>query len=253
MAQTITEPIPLFNLALQHKALAKELSEAAVRVINSGKFILGPETSAFETEFAQTIGVKHCIACSSGASAIQIALGACGVGPGDEVITTAHTFIATTSSVSLAGAKFILADVDEETGSLSPEAVEKKITSRTKAILPVHIYGYPAKMTGMMDIANLQWGTNSTSKLGCYEYGSDTITISTIFQFSDPILLDYVMYHEMLHKKFKFESKNGRTLHHSPEFKRMEAKFPNHELMEKEISKLARRHRFSLKRAILSF
>ena len=106
---------------------------------------------------------------------------------------------------------------------------------------------------GMMDIANLQWGTDSTSKLGCYEYGSDTITISTIFQFSDPILLDYVMYHEMLHKKFKFESKNGRTLHHSPEFKRMEAKFPNHDLMEKEISKLARRHRFSLKRAILSF
>ena len=106
---------------------------------------------------------------------------------------------------------------------------------------------------GMMDSVNLQWGNDSTSKLGCYEYGSDTITISAIFQFSDPVLLDYVMYHEMLHKKFKFESKNGRTIHHSPEFKRMESNFPNHELMESEISKLARRHRFSLKRAILSF
>ena len=106
---------------------------------------------------------------------------------------------------------------------------------------------------GMMDAVNLQWGTDSTSKLGCYEYGSDTITISSIFQFSDPALLDYVMYHEMLHKKFKFENKNGRTVHHSPEFKRMEAKFPDRDLMETEISKLARRHRFSLKRAILSF
>ena len=106
---------------------------------------------------------------------------------------------------------------------------------------------------GMMDLPNLQWGSDSTSKLGCYEYGSDAITISTIFQNANPILLDYVMYHEMLHKKFKFENKNGRTVHHSPEFKRMEAKFPEYELMEREISNLARRHRFSLRRAILSF
>ena len=105
---------------------------------------------------------------------------------------------------------------------------------------------------GMMDIPNLQWGTDSTSKLGCYEYGSDTITISTIFKDSDKNLLDYVMYHEMLHKKFKFENKNGRTLHHSPEFKRMEAKFPDYELMEKEISKLARKHRFGI-RSIMGF
>ena len=107
--------------------------------------------------------------------------------------------------------------------------------------------------SGMLDIANLEWGSDSTSKLGSYEYGSDTITISTIFRHSNPMLLDYVMYHEMLHKKFKFESKNGRTLHHSPEFKKMESNFPNHELMEREISKLAGRHRFGFRRAILSF
>ena len=106
---------------------------------------------------------------------------------------------------------------------------------------------------GMLDIPNLQWGSDSTSKLGCYEYGSDSITISTIFRNSKQELLDYVMYHEMLHKKFKFESKNGRTLHHSPEFKRMEAKFPNRDLMEREISKLAIKHRFSIRRAIFSF
>ena len=110
-----------------------------------------------------------------------------------------------------------------------------------------------AFFSGMLDIPNLEWGSDSTSKLGCYEYGSDTITISTIFQNAPQELLDYVMYHEMLHKKFKFENKNGRTLHHSPEFKRMEAKFPSRDLLEKEISNLARKHRFSLRKAILSF
>ena len=105
---------------------------------------------------------------------------------------------------------------------------------------------------GMLEITNLKWGSASTSKLGYYEYGSDTITISTIFKDSNQELLDYVMYHEMLHKKFKFESKNGRQMHHSPQFKAMEKKFPNADLMEKEISKLARKHKFGLK-SILGF
>lgn len=105
---------------------------------------------------------------------------------------------------------------------------------------------------GMLDKPNLQWGNEATSKLGCYEYGSDTITISGIFKNENPEFLDYVMYHEMLHKKFKFQNKNGRNLHHSSEFKRMEAKFENRDLIEKEISKLARKHRVGL-RAILSF
>jgi len=105
---------------------------------------------------------------------------------------------------------------------------------------------------GMLDKPNLQWGNESTSKLGSYEYGSDIITISTIFKNAQQELLDYIMYHEMLHKKFKFESKNGRNLHHSHEFKKMEAKFENKDFIEKEISKLARKHRFGLK-AIFSF
>ena len=106
---------------------------------------------------------------------------------------------------------------------------------------------------GMLDKPNLQWGNDSTSKLGSYEYGSDAITISSIFKNANQQLLDYVMYHEMLHKKFKFESKNERTIHHSSEFKKMEAKFENKDLIEKEISKLARKHRFGFRRAILSF
>src|SRR3989344_702121 len=105
---------------------------------------------------------------------------------------------------------------------------------------------------GMLDKPNLQWGNSSTSKLGSYEYGSDTITISTIFRNERTELLDYVMYHEMLHKKFKFQSKNGRNLHHSREFRKMEAMFENRDLMEKEISRLARKHRFGL-RVIFSF
>ena len=106
---------------------------------------------------------------------------------------------------------------------------------------------------GMLDMPNLQWGSDSTSKLGSYEYGSDAITISSIFKNANQQLLDYVMYHEMLHKKFKFESRNERNIHHSNEFKKMEAKFENKDLIEKEISKLAKKHRFGFRRAILSF
>ena len=105
---------------------------------------------------------------------------------------------------------------------------------------------------GFLDKPNLQWGNPSTTKLGSYEYGSDIITISTIFKNSQQELLDYIMYHEMLHKKFKFQNRNERNIHHSNEFKRMEAKFENRELIEREISKLARKHRFGL-RAILNF
>jgi len=104
---------------------------------------------------------------------------------------------------------------------------------------------------GMLDKPNLQWGNNSTSKLGSYEYGSDTITISAIFKDANQQFLDYVMYHEMLHKKFKFQNRNERNIHHSNEFKKMEAKFSNRELIEREISKLARKHRLGMR--ILNF
>ncbi len=110
-----------------------------------------------------------------------------------------------------------------------------------------------AYFNGMLDKPNLQWGNASTSKLGSYEYGSDTITISTIFKESRQELLDYIMYHEMLHKKFKFQSRNGRNLHHSNEFKRMESRFPSKDLIEKEIANIAGRHRFGIRRAIFSF
>lgn len=150
---TNTNPIPLFNLNKQHTSLRTEINEAVIRALDSMHWILGPENEGFEKEFAELIGGKHCIACSSGASAIQIALSACGVGKGDHVITSPFTFIATTSSISLTGAEFSFADVDPVTGNLLPESIEKQIKKNTKAILPVHIYGYPADMDKIMAIA----------------------------------------------------------------------------------------------------
>ena len=106
---------------------------------------------------------------------------------------------------------------------------------------------------GMIDKPNLQWGSDSTSKLGSYEYGSDTITISAIFKDERQEILDYIMHHEMLHKKFKFKNKNGRNLHHSTEFRKTEKKFKDSGLIEKEITRIARKNRLNIKRIIFGF
>lgn len=148
------KPIPLFNLKEQYETLKPQLHQAAVEAMDSMHWLLGPQTEKFEEEFARLIGVKHCISCSSGASAIQLALKAAGIGEGDEVITTPFTFIATTSSISLTGAKFVFADIDPRTYNIDVKDVERKITKNTKAILPVHLYGYPADMDAIMHLAN---------------------------------------------------------------------------------------------------
>lgn len=148
------DPIPLFNLKQQYDSLKPQIHAAALQALDSMHWLLGEQTAAFEQEFADLIGVKHCVACSSGAGAIQIALAAAGVGPGDEVITTPFTFIATASSVSLTGAKFVFADIDPRTYNLDVRDAERKITKKTKAILPVHLYGYPADMEAVMHLAN---------------------------------------------------------------------------------------------------
>ena len=147
-------PIPLFDLQKQHHALRTQLNAAALDALNSMRWLLGPQTEKFEESFAELIGVKYCISCSSGASALQIALSAAGIHEGDEVITTPFTFIATTTSISLTGAKFVFADIDPHTLNISAQDIERKITKKTKAILPVHLYGYPADMSSIMRIAN---------------------------------------------------------------------------------------------------
>jgi dTDP-4-amino-4,6-dideoxygalactose transaminase len=145
--------IPLFNLKQQHDSLKEEINAAALEALNSMQWLLGPKTKTFEEEFAAAIGGKYAVACSSGASAIQIALMAAGVGKGDEVITTPFTFVATTTSISLTGADFVLADIDLKTYNIDPKDIERKITPRTKAIVPVHLFGYPANMDEIMAIA----------------------------------------------------------------------------------------------------
>lgn len=149
----MTMQIPLFDLKRQHDSLRTQLNAAALDALNSMQWLLGPQTENFEKELASLLGVKYCISCASGASAIQLALMAAGIKEGDEVITTPFTFIATTSSISLTGAKFVFADIDPITYNINPQEIERKITPKTKAILPVHLYGASADMSAIMALA----------------------------------------------------------------------------------------------------
>ena len=131
----------------------EEIDEAVGRVLNSGWYILGQEVKAFEDEFAAYIGVQHGIGVASGTDALQVALRTLGVGPGDEVITIPHTAVATASAIDLCGAKPVFVDIEPDTYTLDPGQLEETITDRTRVIIPVHIYGHPADMDAIMEIA----------------------------------------------------------------------------------------------------
>ncbi len=133
--------------------LGAEEFEAVKRVMESGILAHGPEVEAFEKEFAEYIGVKHAVAVANGTAALDIALKAIGIGPGDEVITTPFTFIATSNAILFQGAKPVFADIDPETYNLDPDNVLEKITSKTKAIIVVHLYGHPADTKAFKEIA----------------------------------------------------------------------------------------------------
>ena len=147
------ERIPLFDVKAQGKTIRRDMLKAASRVLDSGHFILGPEVTAFEAEFAKSVGAKHCVGLSSGTQALEVALEAVGIGPGDEVIVPSFTFIATAFAVSYLGATPVFADVDAETLTLDPADVRAKLTSKTKAILPVHLFGWPADMAPLVELA----------------------------------------------------------------------------------------------------
>lgn len=136
-----------------YAAHKEEIDEATLRVLNSGWYILGQEVKAFEAEFAAYIGVGHGIGVASGTDALQLALRTLGVGPGDEVVTTPHTAVATASAVDLCGATPVFVDIEPETYTLDPAQLESAITDRTRVIIPVHIYGHPADMDAIMEIA----------------------------------------------------------------------------------------------------
>ncbi|MBI4055709.1 MAG: DegT/DnrJ/EryC1/StrS family aminotransferase, partial [Elusimicrobia bacterium] len=145
--------VPFVDLKLQYRTIQKEIEAALQKVLESTQFILGPEGENFEQEAAQAFGFKRFIGTSSGTSALHMALLAAGIGPGDEVITTPHTFIATTTAISQVGAKIVFADIDPKTYDLDPVAAEKAVTSKTRAILPVHLYGHPCDMEALAAIA----------------------------------------------------------------------------------------------------
>lgn len=142
------------SISIAQPQLGQEEIEAITRVINSGMIASGPETLAFEQEFAAFVGARYACAVNNGTSAICLALAAIGVRPGDEVITTPMTFIATANAILSCGAKPVFADIDEQTYNLCPKAVKNAITEKTAAILPVHLYGLPADMSALRDIAD---------------------------------------------------------------------------------------------------
>lgn len=146
-------PIPLVDLKAQYAALRPDIDAAIARVIANTSFIMGPEVRAFEEAFAAYCQTRYAVGVSSGTAAIELVLRALNIGPGDEVITTPFTFIASAEAISAAGATPVFADIDPLTYNLSPAAVEAAITPRTRALLPVHLYGQPADTGALAAIA----------------------------------------------------------------------------------------------------
>ncbi len=146
-------PVPYADLGLQYQAIKDEIDGAIAAVIRDSAFIRGPYVDAFEREFAEAASVKHCVSCANGTDALYLAMAALKVKPGDEVITTAHSWISTSAMITHAGAQVVFCDTDGETFTIDPAAIEAAITPRTVGIIPVHLYGQPADMDAIMAIA----------------------------------------------------------------------------------------------------
>jgi dTDP-4-amino-4,6-dideoxygalactose transaminase len=145
--------VPYFDLTAQYEGIRAEITAAIDRVCGKAAFILGEEVERFEHGFADYCGVKHCVALNSGTSALHLALLAAGIGSGDEVITTANTFIATAEAISYTGATPVFVDIHPTTANIDPAQIKKAITERTRAIIPVHLYGRPADLNAIGEIA----------------------------------------------------------------------------------------------------
>src|SRR5256884_141574 len=148
-----TPQVPFVDLAAQYSTIADEINETTSRIIQKADFILGREVRLFEEEFAAFSEARYAVGVDSGTSALELALRAYDIGPGDEVITAANSFIASALAISHAGATPVLVDVDPFTHTIDVTGIERAITSRTKAIIPVHLYGHPAHMDPIRQIA----------------------------------------------------------------------------------------------------
>jgi dTDP-4-amino-4,6-dideoxygalactose transaminase len=145
--------VPYSDLRSQYQGIKGEIDAAVSRVLDTCQFVLGPEVALFEDEFGRYSGTSDCVALNSGTSALHLALLAAGVGPGDEVITVPFTFIATVAAILYTGARPVLVDIDPRTFTMDPASIAAVISSRTKAIVPVHLYGQTADMDPILDIA----------------------------------------------------------------------------------------------------
>lgn len=166
--------VPLMDPRTQYLGLVPELTATIGSIVESGRFILGPEVSAFEQQAAGYLGARHAIGVANGTDALVLALRAMGIGAGDEVICPAYTFYATGESVAAAGATPVFADVDERTFTLDPDSVRARISGRTKAIMPVHLFGQPADMDAINAIASehgLRVIEDSAQGWGCSYHG----------------------------------------------------------------------------------
>ncbi len=179
--------VPFLNLVAQYESLKHELLPAVEKVLAGGHYILGPNVAAFEQECASYVGAKFGVGVNSGSDALTLALRALDIGPGDEVITTPFTYIAPAESIHQVGARIVFADVDRRTFIIDPADVRRKITTRTKAIIPVHLFGQAAPMTELMAIArehNLHIVEDCAQAIGASHNGKPVGSIGTIGCFS---------------------------------------------------------------------
>ncbi|MCX6928982.1 MAG: DegT/DnrJ/EryC1/StrS family aminotransferase [Verrucomicrobia bacterium] len=146
------EPVPYLDLPAQMRSIRKDIDAAIARTLDNCSFCLGPDVAQFEQDFARFCGAEHCIAFNSGTSALHVAMRLLNIGPGDEVITTPYTFVATSWAISYVGAKPVYVDIEDATFNLDPKLVESAITSRTKAVMPVHLYGHPVDLDPLLAV-----------------------------------------------------------------------------------------------------
>jgi dTDP-4-amino-4,6-dideoxygalactose transaminase len=154
VGMSATKPeVPLVDLTRQYAEISAEIDKAAVAVLAGGEYILGPQVEAFEREMAEYIGVAHGVGVASGTEALYLILKALGIGPGDEVVTTGFTFIATAEAIANCGATPVFADIDARTYDIDPGSIRHKLTGRTAAVVAVHLYGLPSALTELCAIA----------------------------------------------------------------------------------------------------
>ena len=176
--------IPFIDLKTQYQALKPEIDSAIHRVLDHGQYIMGPEVKELEDKLTAFTGAKHCITCASGTEALLMSLMALGIGPGDEIVTTPFTFVATAEVIVLLGAKPVFVDVEPDTGNINADLIEAAITPRTKAIMPVSLYGQTADMDAINAIAskhgNLPVIEDAAQSFGATYKGRQSCNLSTI-------------------------------------------------------------------------